>query len=128
MPNDDLAYGKQEIREDECFEKEQRGEKGLRHVPGAMSYVQGQNVIYNLLDPIMGQFMGRCIGTAKKAGIKARGTGQFSISLNDGQAELLLDAFYQDFCRPGSDLAVVMQNVVAAAKAVLKNAAGAADG
>lgn len=71
----------------------------LRAVEGAGVY-KGANgkVIYNMLDPSMGKFMGQCVGAVKKAGIKAKGTGQFSILLDDDQdLELALDQFWANF-------------------------------
>ncbi|MCU0880672.1 MAG: hypothetical protein MUF06_23125 [Pirellulaceae bacterium] len=75
-------------------------DSGIRPVPGAGIYRDrdGQ-VIYNLLDPIMQQFLGRCIGAIKKAGIRTTGTGSFSILLGEDQkVELQLDQFWKEFC------------------------------
>jgi hypothetical protein len=69
--------------------------KGLRPVKGAASFTHDGEVIYNLLTPHMQQFMGRCIGAVKKAGIRARGTGQLSILLGEEELELSLEPFYQ---------------------------------
>ncbi len=68
--------------------------KDLKVVPGAAAVTHEGKVIYNLLTPHMQQFMGRCIGAIKKTGIKAQGTGQFSILLVDKQVELPLEPFY----------------------------------
>ena len=51
-----------------------------------------------MLDPMMAQFMGRCIGAIKKTGIKAKGTQNFSILLgDDSDKELQLDEFWKRF-------------------------------
>ena len=89
------------------------GQKSLRAVPGAMAYSIGGKVAYNLLTPHMQQFMGRCIGAIKKAGIAARGTRQFSIVVGDHQREVMLDRFYQPVDDPGA-----IGRVVAEAKTV----------
>jgi len=52
-------------------------------------------VVLNILTPHMQQFLGRCVGAIKKAGIKAKGSGQFSVLLNDGQHEIHLTRFYK---------------------------------
>ena len=72
---------------------------GLRAVPGAGVYADKTGkVVYNMLDPIMGQFMGRCVGAVKKTGIKAKGSGHFSILLGEEQTrELVLDEFWAKF-------------------------------
>jgi hypothetical protein len=63
--------------------------------PGALSYTHQEGaVLYNLLSPHMQQFMGRCVGAIKKAGIAAKGTGQFSILVGERGSELSLDKFY----------------------------------
>lgn len=85
--------------------------KTLRAVPGAAAVSHQGEVIYNLLTPHMQQFLGRCVGAIKKAGIKAKGTGQFSVLLGDAQAELRLDEFYE----PADDPAIV-EKVVARAR------------
>ncbi len=92
---------------------ERTEQKDLRAVPGATAYSVGGKVSYNLLTPHMQQFMGRCIGAIKKAGIAARGTGQFSIVVGDHQTELMLDRFYQ----PDDDPAAI-DGVVAEAKTI----------
>jgi hypothetical protein len=90
------------------------GKPGLRAVHGAsVASKQGQ-VVYNMLDPWMQQFMGRCVGAIKKAGLSAKGTGQFSVKVGDTQAELRLDEFWADFSK--SQDAAVFERVVAAAK------------
>jgi len=68
-------------------------------------------VIYNLLTPHMQQFMGRSVGAIKKAGLLAKGTGQFSVLVGEQHAELHLDRFYQPTNAPEP-----IQAVVAAAK------------
>ena len=52
------------------------GEGPLRAVPGAGT-CRGTDgkVIYNMLDPMMQQFLGRCVGAVKKAGIRAKRDG-----------------------------------------------------
>jgi len=74
-------------------------DEGLRPVPGASVFADSKGeVLYNMLDPTMGQFMGQCIGAAKRSGIKAKGSGQFSILLgDDGGQELALDRFWDRF-------------------------------
>src|SRR5262245_35701115 len=63
--------------------------KNLRAVPGAGVFASRDGkVLYNLLTPHMQQFLGRCVSAVKKAGIKAKGTGQFSILLGDSRTEL----------------------------------------
>jgi hypothetical protein len=99
------------------FKKRERPEfEGLRAVPGAGVYESSDGrVVYNMLDPQMQQFMGRCVGAVKKAGIPAKGTGQFSILLGDDQrAELRLDEFWADFAK--SEDAAVFERVAAAAR------------
>jgi hypothetical protein len=73
--------------------------KRRRPVPGAGVFADSNGeVIYNMLDPAMKQFMGRCIGAVKKSGIKAKGSGQFSILLgDDGGQELALTPFWQSY-------------------------------
>ena len=98
------------------FTKKNRGD-APREVPGAGVYrnTSGQ-VIYNLLDPFMQQFLGRCVGAVKKAGIRAKGTGSFSIVLGDHQrAELQLDQFWREFCN-SQDASVFVRVVDAARK------------
>ena len=74
-------------------------EEGLRPVPGSIAISDGDGkVVHNMLDPMMGQFMGRCTGAVKKAGIKAKGTGQFSIALGDGDGlELPLYPLWEQY-------------------------------
>src|SRR5262249_22857818 len=90
----------------------------LRPVPWAGVYRdRSGQVMYNLLDPIMQQFLGRCVGAVKKAGIRAKGTGSFSLLLGeDRKAELRLDPFWAEFCN-SQDAAVFAQVVEAAKKA-----------
>src|SRR5689334_22764071 len=89
---------------------------GLRAVPEAGVYRSTDSqVCYNMLDPWMKQFMGRCLGAVKKGGIRAKGTGQFSILLGDDQrAELRLDEFWADFSR--SQDPAVFERVAASAR------------
>lgn len=54
-------------------------------------------VVYTLLDPMMKQFMGQCIGAVKKAGIKAKGSDKFSIFVGEKLAELPLDRLWDRF-------------------------------
>jgi hypothetical protein len=87
---------------------------GLRAVPGALvAESHSGQVIYNMLTPHMGQFMGRCVGAIKRAGIAAKGTGQFSILVGEQGRELRLDHFYQ----PADDPTIVEQ-VVAEARRI----------
>lgn len=95
--------------------EEPPGQK-LRPVHGAATFSHEGNVVYNLLTPHMQQFMGRCISAIKKAGITAKGTGNFSILLKETQAELPLDRFYQ----PVDDPAII-DAVVLAAKQLSAN-------
>jgi hypothetical protein len=91
----------------------------LRPVPGALvasDRATGQ-VVYNLLTPHMQQFMGRCVSAIKRAGIVAKGTGQFSILVGEQRSELRLDQFYQ----PSDDPALVEQ-VVAQARRITNGA------
>ena len=83
----------------------------LRPVPGALVASAGGHVIYNMLTPHMQQFMGRSVSAIKKSGLKAKGTGNFSILVGEQQAELQLDRFYQ----PTDDPALI-EDAVAAAK------------
>lgn len=88
---------------------------GLRAVPGALvasDRATGQ-VVYNMLTPHMQQFMGRCVGAIKRAGIAAKGTGQFSIMVGEQRRDLRLDQFYQ----PSDDPAIIEQ-VVAEARRI----------
>jgi hypothetical protein len=74
---------------------------GLRAVAGAGVYrtEQGQ-VAYNLLDPEMQRFLGQCVGAIQRAGVHARGTGQFSVMLGDDpKVELPLESFWRDYSR-----------------------------
>lgn len=84
---------------DEAMKLLEESDDGLRAVPGASAYEdESGKVIYNMLDPMMGEFMGRCIGAVKKSGITAKGTGQFSILLGENQdSELSLDQFWTQF-------------------------------
>ena len=93
---------------------------GLRAVPGAGVYADKTGkVVYNMLDPMMGQFMGRCVGAVKKSGIKAKGTGQFSILLGDDQSsELRLDDFWTEFQK--SQDGSVFDKVAEAAQKMMK--------
>ena len=71
--------------------------------------------MYNLLDPAMQQFLGRCVGAIKKVGIKAKGTGSFSVLLGEDQkTELKLDQFWKEFCN--SHDSEVFTRVTSAAK------------
>ena len=90
---------------------------GLRAVPGAGVYQSSEGrVVYSMLNPSMKQFMGRCVGAVKKAGIRAKGTGQFSILLGDDQrAELALNEFWREFATSNED--AVFDRVAAAARA-----------
>lgn len=84
--------------------------RGLRAVPGALVYRDAEGRVgLNLLTPHMQQFMGRCVGALRNAGIPARGTGQFSLLVGEGGEELLLDEFY----RPDDDPANVARVVEA---------------
>ena len=97
-------------------DKPQTPDNSLRAVPGAGVYRDNSGqVMYNLLDPVMQQFLGRCVGAIKKAGIRAKGTGSFSILLGDEQeAELQLDQFWSEYC--GSQDAGIFGRVAEAAK------------
>jgi hypothetical protein len=84
---------------------------GLRAVPGAMvARSQDGRVAYNMLTPHMQQFMGRCVRAIKRAGIAAKGTGQFSVLLGQQRTELRLEQFYQ----PSDDPAAIEQVVTEA--------------
>jgi hypothetical protein len=61
----------------------------------------------------MQQFMGRCIGAVKRAGIAAKGTGQFSLLIGLSGVELHLSEFYQ----PTDDPELV-EKVVAEARRI----------
>jgi hypothetical protein len=102
------------------FGQETKASDGLRAVPGALVAVSTNDgkVVYNALDPFMQQFMGRCIGAIKKAGMKAKGSGQFSVLLGDSEVELILDEFWLEFSAIKDD--AVFVRVVSAAKAVVK--------
>jgi hypothetical protein len=91
----------------------------LRPVPDAGVYRDnGGQVMYNLLDPVMQQFLGRCVGAIKKAGIRAKGTGSYSILLGEDQkAELRLDKFWKEYC-DSQDVGVFGQVVEAAKQTV----------
>ncbi|MDB2687264.1 hypothetical protein N9Y42_08630 [Mariniblastus sp.] len=93
----------------------------LRSVPGAASYSIDGKVGYNMLDPMMQQFMGRCIGAVKKSGLRAGGTGQFSVSINDGEHELILDEFWARVCDNPDSQEQVMEDVIAAAQILAGN-------
>ena len=67
-----------------------------------------------MLDPAMQQFMGKCVGVLKKAGLKAKGTGQFSILIGENQCELNLDEFWAEFADKNDSN--VFEKVVEAAK------------
>jgi hypothetical protein len=99
------------------FNKDTAGPNELRPVKGAMVARQGNRVVYNMLDPTMQKFIGQCVGAIKKAGIKAKGTGQFSIRLGEKGVELRLDEFWQEYARSGDD--AVFQKLVADAKDTL---------
>ena len=90
--------------------------RDLSAVPGALAASYGGQVVYNMLTPHMQQFLGRCVGAVKKAGLRAKGTGQFSIIINES-AEVHLTEFY----RPTDDPATV-QAVVEAAKRAAEQA------
>lgn len=96
-----------------------REDAGLRKVPGTFSASNASGrVVYNALDPWMQQFMGRCVAALKKAGIHAKGTGQFSIRLgDDGQKELSLDVFWSRYATTQS--AAEFDAVVAEARRLL---------
>jgi hypothetical protein len=71
-----------------------------------------------MLDPWMQKFMGQCVGALKKEGIRAQGTGQFSIRLGeDGKKEVRLDAFWSRYSK--SQSASEFAAVVAEAKRIL---------
>ena len=80
------------------------GNPGLRKVPGALSASDASGrTVYNMLDPWMQKFMGQSVAALKKAGIRAKGTGQFSVRLGDeGQKELPLDAFWSRYAKTQS--------------------------
>ena len=65
----------------------------------------------------MQQFMGRCVGAIKKAGIAAKGTVQFSIIVGETRAELRLDKFYKPEDNPK-----LIEDVVRAAHQLNGNA------
>ncbi|HLX60456.1 MAG TPA: hypothetical protein VKX17_04150 [Planctomycetota bacterium] len=75
--------------------------EGPREVPGAAVFKNNDGrVVYNMLDPWMQKFMGQCVGAVKKSGIRAKGTGQFSILLgNEQRAELRLDKFWSEYSK-----------------------------
>jgi len=97
-----------------------RKEQGLRAVPGATAYADMRGkVVYSTLDPWMQQFMGRCIGALKKAGMRAKGTGQFSILVGDEESvELGLDDFWEEFRKTQDE--AVFRRVVEAARTMMK--------
>lgn len=105
------------------FRKRQKAtgntDRHLRAVVGAGVYrrTDGQ-VIYNMLDPMMQQFLARCVGAIKKSGLRAKGTGQFSILLGDSQRhELRLDEFWARYA-VGQDQEV-FEDVVQVARKTL---------
>lgn len=76
----------------------------LREVPGAMAVrTSDKKVAYNMLTPHMQQFMGRCVSAIKRIGLRAKGTGQFSILVGAEEKEIRLEEFYQ----PSDDPALV---------------------
>lgn len=91
-------------------------EERVRAVSGAGVYRDHEGrVAYNMLDPMMQQFLGRCVGAIKKAGIHAKGSGQFSVLLGDEQQyELILDPFWARFAE--SQDVSVFDDIVAAAR------------
>ena len=97
-------------------DKLQALDEGLRPVPEAGVFRDGGGqVLYNLLDPVMQQFLGRCVGAIKKGGIRAKGTGSFSVLLGEDQrTELQLDRFWKEFC--DSQDAAVFSRVAEEAK------------
>lgn len=97
-----------------CFDNAPR--RNLRAVPGAAVMSHDGKVVYNLLTPHMQQFMGRCVGATKRAGIKAKGTGQFSILIGETEAELRLEEFYEPSDNPGAIDSVVERARQLAAK------------
>jgi hypothetical protein len=92
---------------------DESGQKHLAPIEGALVWTSEGQVVYNLLTPHMQQFMGRCIAETKKAGIQAKGTGQFSMIVG-GSAEVMLSEFYQ----PDDDPRIIEQVVNAARKAL----------
>lgn len=129
-PSFSLAFGRQPVHFgvgiktmgflDRLFGKK-KDEEGLRPVRGAGVYSdQGGKVVYNMLDPWMGKFMGRCVGAIKKSGIPAKGTGQFSVLLGeDQQAELPLDRFWERF-QKSEDEEVFVEVAQAASELIKK--------
>jgi hypothetical protein len=95
------------------------GDRGLRKVPGALSVSDASGgVVYNMLDPWMQKFMGQCVSALKNAGIKAKGTGSFSIRIGeDGKKELPLDSFWSRYAE--SQNAGEFDAVVSEAKRLL---------
>ena len=91
-------------------------DKPLRAVPGTGTYHdKSGKVVYNMLDPTMQQFLGRCVGAIKKAGIKAKGTGQFSILLGEPQSgELILDRYWKEYLKTQNP--AVFESIVAEAR------------
>jgi len=96
------------------------GGGGLRKVPGALSASDSSGrVVYNMLDPLMQKFMGQSVGALKKAGIKAKGTGQFSILIGEeGKQEINLVPFWSRYIKNQSE--AEFDEVVANAKRLLK--------
>lgn len=92
------------------------GKPGLRAVPNAIVASKQGQVVHNMLDPWMQQFMGRCVGAIKKAGLRAKGTGQFSVKVGEAQAELRLDQFWAEYSK--SQDSAIFERVVATAKAL----------
>jgi hypothetical protein len=90
--------------------------EGIRAVPGAFVAKQNGRVVYNMLDPTMQQFMGRCVGVVKRAGIRAKGTPQFSVLVGEAGREILLDEFWARYAANGDE--AVFADVVKAAQKV----------
>mgnify|MGYP001096594257 CR=1 FL=1 len=67
----------------------------IEAVPGALVASYEGETIYNMLTPHMQQFLGRCVGAIKKEGIKAKGTGQFSILIGEDGREIFLKDYYK---------------------------------
>ena len=93
---------------------QQRPSWGLKAAPGALvaSHKRTGQVVYNMLTPHMHQFMGRCVGAIKKAGLKAKGAGQFSIIVG-ANSEVHLSEYYQP-----SDDPTIVDHVVAEARRI----------
>ena len=101
------------------FKKIFGGNDGLREVPGSFSASDANGrVVYNMLDPWMQKFMGQAVSALKKAGIRAKGTGQFSIRIGDeAQKEIPLDAFWARYAK--SQRAEEFDAIVAEARRLL---------